>query len=85
MISDIALSKEEIMSHLIVKGSASTGPSMTDFEKSDWLDQTSRISVTAGAGNIIITPVINWGGNEYSVTMNNSYSSARLTEVIWNE
>lgn len=85
MISDIPLSKDDIIAHLVVKGTASTGPSTTEFEKSDWLDQTTRISVAAGAGSVIITPLSNWGGTEYTLAMNNSYSSAQLTEVVWNE
>lgn len=73
------------MAHLCVKGNASTGPGNQDFEITNWLDMGSQISGNAGAGNVNVEPTGEWGGTTYKVTLSNSYSSARINEIVWND
>ena len=85
MTSDIPLTKNAIIEHLWVSGNASTGPGNEDFEITDWLDQSNMISGNAGAGNVFVEPNDEWGGTSYKIRLNNSYMSARINEIVWND
>ena len=83
MTSDKPIGKDEMIAHLCVKGNASTGPGNEDFEITNWLDMSSQISGSAGAGNVYVGPNGEWGGTSFKVTLRNSYMSARINEIIW--
>ena len=85
MTSDIPLTKNAIIEHLCVSGNASTGPGNEDFEITSWLDQSNMISGLAGAGNVYVEPNGEWGGTSYKIRLQNSYMSARINEIVWND
>lgn len=85
MRSDIGISKTDMIANLLVSGTGSTGPGSQEFRTKVWLDQGTRISANASAGNVIISPVNDWGGTEFSVEFNNSYSQGTLSSITWDE